>query len=74
MAKASRKHFGKGEQGKGAGTGAMTDAEVEKIPDSGVLSNRNKSQHDKDRGLDEKGTENEGLRDHDMNRLDDGKV
>lgn len=74
MAKASRKHFGKGEHGKGAGTGAMTDAEVEKIPDSGVLSNRNKSRHDKERGLDEKGTENEGLRDHDMNRLDDGKV
>ncbi len=74
MAKASRKHFGAGAHGKGDGTGAMTDVEVGKIPDSGVLSNRDKSQHDKDRGLDEKGTESEELRDHDMNRLDDGKV
>ena len=74
MAKASRKHFGAGAHGKGAGAGAMTDIEVGKVPDSGILSNRDKSQHDKDRGLDEKGTENEELRDHAMNRLDDGKV
>jgi len=74
MAKASRKHFGKGAQGKQTGTGAMTDVEVEKIPDSGVLSNRDKSQHDKDRGLDGKDTETEELRDHAMNRLDDGKL
>jgi hypothetical protein len=52
----------------------MTDVEVGKVPDSGVLSNRDKSQHDKDRGLDEKGTESDELRDHEMNRLDDGKV
>jgi len=39
-----------------------------------VLSNRDKSQHDKARGLDEKGTESEELRDHAGNRLDDGKV
>lgn len=74
MAKASRKHFGPGARGKGAGAGAMTDVEVEKIPDSGVLSNRDKSQHDKERGLDEKGVETDELRDHAMNRLDDGKV
>jgi hypothetical protein len=35
----------------------MTELEVEKIPDSGVLSNRDKSRHDKDRGLDGKETE-----------------
>ena len=74
MAKASHKHFGAGAQGKRDGTGAMTDVEVNKIPDAGVLSNRDKSQHDKDRGLDEKGAENEELRDHAANRLDDGKV
>lgn len=37
-----------------------------------MLSNRDKSQHDKDRGLD--GRETEELRDHAMNQLDDGKV
>ena len=52
----------------------MSAVEVEKVPDSGVLSNRDKSQHDKDRRLDEKGTESEELRNHSMNRLDDGKV
>jgi len=74
MANASHKHFGNGVQGKNAGVGAMTDVEIEKIPDAGVLSNRDKSQHDKDRGLDGKETESEELRDHAMNRLDDGKV
>ena len=52
----------------------MTDVEVDKIPDSGVLSNRDKSQHDKARGLDGKEVESEELRDHAMNHLDDGKV
>ena len=74
MAHANREHFGKGAQGKKAGAGAMTDVAVEKIPDSGVLSNRDKSQHDKERGLDGKETETEELRDHAMNRLDDGKA
>lgn len=74
MAKASRKHFGPGAQGKHTGTGAMTDVQVDKIPDSGVLSNRDKSQHDKARGLDGKEIESEELRDHAMNHLDDGKV
>jgi len=74
MAHASRKHFGPGSQGKHAGNGAMTDVEIEKIPDAGVLSNRDKSQHDKERGLDSKEIETEEVRDHAMNRLDDGKV
>jgi hypothetical protein len=38
-----------------------------------VLSNRDKSRHDKDRGLDGKETETEELRDHAMNGLDDRK-
>jgi hypothetical protein len=51
MVKASRKHFGAGAHGKGAGAGAMTDIEVGKVPDSGILSNQDKSQHDKDRSF-----------------------
>jgi hypothetical protein len=43
MAKASRKKMGPGAHGKHAGTGAMTDVDAEKIPDAGVLSNRDKS-------------------------------
>jgi len=38
------------------------------------LSNRDKSQHDKERGLGGKETESGELRDHAMNRLDDGKL
>ena len=74
MAHASRKAIGPGSQGKHTGSGAMTDVEVEKLPDSGVLSNRDKSRHDKERGLDGKDTETEELRDHAMNRFDDGMV
>jgi len=39
-----------------------------------VLSNRDKSQHEKERGLDGKDVKSEELRDHGMNRIDDGKV
>jgi len=74
MAKASRKKMGAGAQGKHAGAGAMTDVDIGKIPDAGVLSNRDKSQHEKERGLDGKDVKSEELRDHGMNRIDDGKV
>jgi len=74
MAKASRKKMGAGAQGKHAGVGAMTDVDIGKIPDAGVLSNRDKSQHDKERGLDGKDAKSEELRDHRMNRIHDGRV
>ena len=55
MAKASRKHFGPGRAGQTHGNGGpTTHVQVERIPNSGVLSNRDKSQHDKARGLDGK--------------------
>ena len=54
MAKASRKKMGAGAQGKHAGAGTMTDVDIGTIPDAGVLSNRDKSQHEKERGLDGK--------------------
>ena len=74
MANANHHKIGSGTQGKGAGVGAMTDVDLEKIPDSGILSNRDKSQHPSDRGLDGKGTQTDELRDHAMNHMDDGKV
>jgi len=45
MANAGRKHMGSGSQGKGDGTGAMTDLDQEILPENMVLSNRNKAQH-----------------------------
>jgi len=45
MANADRKHMGSGSQGKGDGTGAMTDLDQEILPENMVLSNRNKAQH-----------------------------
>jgi hypothetical protein len=54
MAKASKKHMGAGAQGKGDGTGAMTEVSKEEIPENIVLSNRDKAQHSEERGLDSK--------------------
>jgi hypothetical protein len=45
MAKASRKHFGPGVQGKGDGTGAMTELEDEAVEKDRILSNRDKAAH-----------------------------
>ena len=54
MAKASKKHFGAGTQGKGSGTGAMTETRKEKLEENMVLSNRDKAAHSNKRGLDSK--------------------
>jgi hypothetical protein len=70
MANADRKHHGAGLQGKGDGTGAMTE-----MPDTPlrapVLSNRDTKQHSDARGLDGKAVQTEQLEDHVMNRLTD---
>src|SRR5690348_6258733 len=45
MSKGGKKHFGPGTQGKGDGTGGLTDLPKDKIGENMVLSNRDKSQH-----------------------------
>jgi hypothetical protein len=71
MANASKKHFGAGAQGKRAGTGANTDIQKEKIGENMVLSNRDKSRHSEERGLDGKEIQTEQFHDHADNRYPD---
>lgn len=71
MANASKKHFGAGAHGKSSGTGANTDIEKEKIGENMVLSNRDKSQHSEERGLDGKEILTEQFQDHTDNRFPD---
>lgn len=68
MAKASHKHHGAGVQGKGDGTGAMSEADISKLPANAVLSNRDKAQHSEERGLDSKHVQTELYQDHSTNR------
>ncbi|MFC7705083.1 hypothetical protein ACFQXB_12835 [Plastorhodobacter daqingensis] len=68
MAKADRKHFGVGHQGKGDGTGAMTEVDSADIPENIVLSNRDKAQHSPERGLDSRHVQTEQYKDHSTNR------
>jgi hypothetical protein len=71
MAHASRKHIGPGTQGKGDGTGALTDIDPEEIPANIVLSNRDKAQHSDDRGLDGRAVLTEQMQDHALNQTED---
>ncbi|OLP59108.1 hypothetical protein BJF93_04095 [Xaviernesmea oryzae] len=71
MANADRKHFGSGAQGKGDGTGAMTVLEDGILPDNMILSNRDKAQHSRERGLDGRNVQTEQYRDHAGNRRTD---
>ncbi|PWE53928.1 hypothetical protein DEM27_23745 [Metarhizobium album] len=59
MANADRKHIGAGATSKGDGSGAMTSANNAEIPENMVLSNRDKAQHSKERGLDSKAVQAE---------------
>lgn len=65
----SKRHFGVGTHGKGAGTGAMTDLPKEMVGENDVLSNRDKAQHPDTRGLDGKGTQTDQYQDHAANRI-----
>src|SRR3954454_10775936 len=70
MAREDGKHLGpatKG-QGKGTGTGGMTDLQDELVGENTVLSNRDKAQHSRDRGQDTKWVQTEQLEDHDSNK------
>lgn len=69
--KGSKKQVGAGAHGKGAGAGANTDVAKDKIGDNMVLTNRDKSQHSDQRGMDSKHIQNEQLQDHSANRLGD---
>ncbi len=68
MAKAEGKHKDRGTRGKGAGTGAMTDAQTDEIENARALSNRDKAQHTRKRGQDSKWMQTEELKDHAANR------
>jgi hypothetical protein len=68
MAKADKHHMGPGSQGKGDGSGAMTDLPEGILGENEVLSNRDKSQHDQTRGLDGKAVQTEQYQDHAANR------
>lgn len=71
MSNASKKHMGPASQGKGDGTGAQTDLDKDQIEENVVLSNRDKAQHSRERGLDSKQIQNEQFQDQPANRLDD---
>ncbi|MFH6783169.1 MULTISPECIES: hypothetical protein [Methylobacterium] len=68
MAKADRHNMGPGAQGKGSGTGAMTELPEGILEENMVLSNRDKSQHSTERGLDSKFVQTEQYHDHAANR------
>jgi hypothetical protein len=66
MAKASKKHFGAGSQGKGDGSGGMSgNAE---IAENMVLSNRDKAQHSDERGQDAKWVQAEQRHDTELHQ------
>jgi hypothetical protein len=66
-----KKQVGAGATGKGSGSGAGTDVPPEVVGENMVLSNRDKSLHSDQRGLDSKWVQTEQLQDHAANRLDD---
>lgn len=68
MAKANKHTMGPGAQGKGSGSGAMTDLPEGILEENMVLSNRDKSRHSDERGLDSKTVQTEQYQDHVANR------
>ena len=68
MANASKTHMGPATQGKGSGTGAMTELPEGILEENMVLSNRDKKQHSHERGLDSKTIQTEQYHDHAGNR------
>lgn len=66
MANASSKKFGPGQQdqGKGDGTGGLSPADIEALPDNEILSNRDTSRHSDQRGLDSRHVKSQQHHDH----------
>ncbi|WP_342151072.1 hypothetical protein [Methylorubrum sp. SB2] len=64
MAKADRHSMGPGTQGKGDGSGAMTELPEGVLGENDVLSNRGKSRHTDERGLDSRNIQTEQYHDH----------
>jgi hypothetical protein len=71
MANADKKHHGPGVQGKGDGTGGMTNVDATRIPANSVLSNSDKAQHSEERGLDSAAVQTQQYQDHEDARLVD---
>lgn len=63
MARTDKKHMGAGATGKGTGVGAGTDLPPGTLEESMVLSNRDKAQHSRSRGLDSKAVQDEQRQD-----------
>ena len=59
-------------QGKGDGTGALTEIDAADIPDNMILSNRDKASHGDQRGLDGNAVQSEQYRDHASDRQVEG--
>lgn len=68
MANASKNHMGKGAKGKGSGAGAMTTTPDDVLEENMTLSNRDKSQHPEERGLDSRTIREEQGQDSAYNR------
>ena len=61
------KHMGPGAQGKRSGTGALTELPEGMLEENMVLSNRDKSRHSEERGLDSATVQTEQYHDHARN-------
>jgi hypothetical protein len=66
MAKADKRHFGAGSQGKRDGSGGM--APNANVPENMVLSNRDKTQHSADRGQDGKWVQSDQRHDSELHQ------
>lgn len=64
MANASKKNMGSGMQGKSDGSGAMSELPEGVLEENMVLSNRDKSRHSDERGLDSRQVQTEQYHDH----------
>lgn len=70
MANAGKHGMHPGAQGKGSGSGAMTELPEGVLGENAVLSNRDKAQHDDERGLDGKAVQTDQYQDHAANTVD----